>query len=398
MTHIRKLKKLFGKSNQSFFRNNPAAALHTFFRCLSNQLPIWPGGYDMKDIYERLRDRLDTLSTGFPSTEDGIEMDTLKTIFTPEDGELYLTLSQMPEKSTDIVEKIQKNANDTEKQLADMATKGLLFKLQQGQDTFYFTPPFTMGIMEFQVGKVGDEFAELTEAYYQSGFGKTLQANSTVLKRTIQINDEIVTQSPVIPYNNAKEIIDSEETIAIAPCVCREMGRINETGCAKPLEACISFGVIAEYYVQLGAGRFIEKEEAHRFLKQFDEAGLVIQVSNSQSPGSMCACCSCCCIMIRSLKMQSNPAERSGSNYYVENNPDECSGCEVCIERCQMDAMEIEDGIPFLKQDRCIGCGLCVTTCTTESLKLVLKQQDQIYKPPANDFEMYMKIQKERGL
>ncbi|MCP3930640.1 MAG: 4Fe-4S ferredoxin [Bacteroidetes bacterium] len=351
----------------------------------------------MNDIYLNLKKYLDNISTGFPDSESGIEIEILQKLFTQEDAKLYLAMSPFPEKPSDVAKRIKRDPLEIEKQLEKMAKKGLLFRMHNNNETSYLTPPFTMGIMEFQVGRMDEEFARMTEKYYNSGFGKTLQSNPTVLKRTIQINSQVAIQYPIVPYNDAIQIIEGQKKIAVADCVCRVMGELNGTDCKKPMETCLSFGNFAEYYVDNGAGRYIDKVEATKILKQSEETGLVVQVSNSQMPGSMCACCSCCCIMLKSLKMQPNPAASSGSNYFAENNAEECTGCEECLERCQMGAIKVDDGAAVINTKRCIGCGLCVTTCTSESLKLIQKQKDQIYLPPENDFGMYMEILKERG-
>ena len=350
----------------------------------------------MKAIYAGLKERLDHISTGFPDTESGIEIEILQKLFT-EEAKLFLALSPLPERPPNVAKRIDSDPLDTEKQLEEMAGKGLLFRMHDDNGTSYLTPPFTMGIMEFQVGRMDEEFARMTEKYYRSGFGKTLQSNPTVLKRTIQVNNRLVLQYPIVPYNDARKIIDGQAKIALADCVCRVMGKFNGTGCTKPLEACLSFGHFADYYVENNAGRYVAKDDAKRILKQSEETGLVVQVSNSRMPGSMCACCACCCIMLKSLKMQPNPAASSSSNYFAENTPEECTGCEECLERCQMGAVAIDDGKSVVNKERCIGCGLCVTTCPSKSLRLVRKPEDQLYFPPATDFEMYMEILKERG-
>ncbi len=351
----------------------------------------------MKDIYSSLKKHLNNLSTGFPETGSGVEIEILQKLFTEEDAELFLALSPLPEKSSDVAKRIDNDPLDTEKQLEKMAKKGLLFRIHNNNETSYLAPSFSMGIMEFQVGGMDEEYAGMMEKYYRSGFGKTLQSNPTILKRTIQVNSRLVLQHPITPYNDAIQIIEGQEKIAVVDCICRAMGELNGTGCTKPLEACLSFGSIADYYVENNAGRHVDKEEAKSILKQSDENGLVVQVTNSRMPGAMCACCSCCCIMLKSLKMRQNPAASSGSNYFAENNAGECEGCEKCLERCQMGAIEIEDGKSVIDRVRCIGCGLCVTTCPSESLKLMRKREDQLYLPPATDFEMNVEILKERG-
>ncbi len=351
----------------------------------------------MKDVYIKLKKHLDNCSTGFPDSASGIEFEILQKLFSVEDAELFLKLSPLPEKSSDIIKRINSDPGNTEKQLKEMAKKGLLFEIHNGNETRYLTPPFTMGIMEFQVNKIDKIFAEKTEKYFESVFGKTLQSNSTILKRTIQVNSALDIPHPIVPYNDALQIIDKQDKIALSECVCRVMGRINGTDCTKPLESCLNFGNVADYRVEYNAGRYVDKEEAKSILKESDNTGLVVMVSNSQMPGSMCACCSCCCIMLRSLKMQPNPAVSSGSNYFAEIDVVKCTGCGTCLKRCQMDAVKIEKEKAVLDNERCIGCGLCVSTCSSESLKLITKQNNQIYIPPVNDYEMYVEILKERG-
>lgn len=351
----------------------------------------------MENIYTALRERLDNISTGFPGTENGIELDILRKLFSREEAGLFLSLSPLPEKPVDIAGRLGQDPVELEQRLENMAGKGLLFRIHTEDGNCFLTPPFSMGILEFQIDRMDREFAEMAETYYGAGFGQTLQSNPTGLKRTIQVNRGLVVEYPVVPYNDAVHIIDSQETIVVADCVCRVMGEMNGAGCAKPREACLCFGWFADYYVENGTGRYIEKAEAKNILKQSEQAGLVVQVSNSQMPGSMCACCACCCIMLRSLKMQPSPAASSGSHYFAEIDMESCTGCETCLARCQMGAIEITDNTAGIDRGQCIGCGLCVSTCETESLRLRRKQEDEQYLPPATDFEMYLSIQKERG-
>ena len=51
------------------------------------------------DIYERLREFLDTLPTGFPATPTGVEIRILKKLFTPEEAELTMNLQSEPEEA-----------------------------------------------------------------------------------------------------------------------------------------------------------------------------------------------------------------------------------------------------------------------------------------------------------
>jgi heterodisulfide reductase subunit A-like polyferredoxin len=85
------------------------------------------------------------------------------------------------------------------------------------------------------------------------------------------------------------------------------------------------------------------------------------------------------------------------SNYFARVDDAECTGCETCLERCQMEAIEVDDGVAAIDLIRCIGCGLCVTTCPVDAIELVKKPEDELYHPPKTGAETYMKIMQERG-
>lgn len=63
-----------------------------------------------------------------------------------------------------------------------------------------------------------------------------------------------------------------------------------------------------------------------------------------------------------------------------------------------MDAITIIDETAWIDPKRCIGCGVCISECPTEALKFEQKDAEEQYDPPANLFETYMNIAKERGL
>ncbi len=352
----------------------------------------------MSEIYQQLRQRLDDLGTGFPATQNGVEISILKRMFTEEDARMFMMLTPMIEDAQSVAKRLELPVEQTAAHLEDMAVRGLLFRQKKGDLARYAAIPFVVGIFEFQLNRVDRKLAEDIEAYYQQALGKTFQAWSTPVLRTIPINREIVSEWPIAAYEDAMEIIDRQKTIAVAPCICRSMAAEIDKGCDKPLETCFLFGSHAAYYVDNAMGRYIDKEEARQIVAKNDEAGLVMQPFNSQSVGGMCSCCGCCCGMLRSLKLQDNPAEAVKSNYYAQVDQETCVGCETCVDRCQMEAIFMEDEKAHVEKNRCIGCGLCVTTCPTEAMSLVKKSEENLYLPPESGMETYIRIARERGV
>jgi ferredoxin len=145
-------------------------------------------------------------------------------------------------------------------------------------------------------------------------------------------------------------------------------------------------------------GRFITEEEALQIIDKCDEAGLVPQPFISQDAGGMCNCCGDCCGILRSIKLHPKPAERVLTNYYADVDPDACSACETCIDRCQMEAIKIGAAeVAEVDRDRCIGCGLCVTTCPSEALSLRSKPESERQVPPATAKDYMMQLASSRG-
>lgn len=351
----------------------------------------------MEKVYERLRERLDDLSAGYPATESGVEMRILRRLFTEEEAELFLKLSPLLEAPEQVSERLGLEAERTAALMERMAVKGLLFRLRKGDAVRYGALPFVVGILEHQVSSLDKELARDMEEYFESGFGKAIQSFKTPVMRSIPINRQVAVKWPIAPYEDVLEIIDKQDVIALAPCICRTWKKRVDKGCDKPVETCFIFGHYGHYYVENKMGRYISKEKAREVVKRSEEAGLVMQPFNSQKVGGMCSCCGDCCGMLRSLKKQPVPAASVQTNYFAEVNEEECAGCETCLDRCQMEAIGIVEGKAAINVDRCIGCGLCVTTCTTGALKLRKKPVEQLYEPPKSGAETYMRIAIERG-
>ena len=59
----------------------------------------------MDDVYDALREHLDNLPAGFPSTESGVEIRILKRLFTPAEAELAVHLRPKLEPAAVIAER-----------------------------------------------------------------------------------------------------------------------------------------------------------------------------------------------------------------------------------------------------------------------------------------------------
>ncbi|CAB1065402.1 Uncharacterized di-4Fe-4S ferredoxin domain-containing protein, Dalk_0169 type [Olavius sp. associated proteobacterium Delta 1] len=350
----------------------------------------------MNDVYEDLRKRLDDFASGYPTADSGVEIRILRELFTEDEAEFFLKLSPLLEAPEDVAKRLDRDPGETAELMESMAKKGLIFRLRKGDVARYGVVPFVPGIYDFQLATMGRGFAQDMQDYFEESLGRTIQGHKTPILRPIPINRELVVKWPIAPYEDVLKIIEEQVVIALAPCVCRIKNGLLNQSCGKPLETCFMFGSNAKYYVDNKMARFINKEEAKKIIKNNDEAGLVMQPFNAQKAGVMCSCCGDCCEMLASLKKQPVPAAAVKSNYFATVDADECTGCETCLDRCQMEAITREDDTAAIDLDRCIGCGLCVTTCPTEAAQLMKKAANEQYQPPESKAEVFMQLAIER--
>lgn len=349
------------------------------------------------NVYERLREHLDNLPVGFPKTESGVELRILKRLFTEEEAEMATHLTYNFETVEEIAQRINKSPKEIKPLLELLANKGLIFRSHKGGITKYRAEWFAIGIFEHQVKSMTKELAEDFEQYMDEALRDEFIATADPPQlRVIPIHSSFSPNMSVLPYENAREIIKKQSKIAVAPCICRLEKEVLDEGCDKPKEMCLIFSTGAYYYIENGYGREISTDEALEILDQAHETGLVCSPSNDQKGFVICNCCGCCCEILTNLKKLPKPSSLVASNYYAEVDANSCTGCETCLDRCQMEAITMEDSIAEINLDFCIGCGLCVTTCPSEALSLKRKDESEITVPPANAFELYREIGEKR--
>ena len=230
----------------------------------------------MATVYEKLRERLDMFPQGFAKTESGVELEVLQHLFTPDEAELMLDLKPLPEKLSAIALRTGKDEIELGKKLYDMSKRGLLMRWQApDKEMYYFLIPWAIGIFEFQLNRLNKENIELYERFYEEGMVPSWKNRKTGMVRVIPVQKEIEGKTEIQPYEKVSQIIESHTRFAVADCICRKIGKMQGHGCDKLMEACMSFGPAADFYIENGIGREITKEEAKQILEKAEEAGLI---------------------------------------------------------------------------------------------------------------------------
>jgi ferredoxin len=350
------------------------------------------------DVYSRLAHFLDNLPGGFPATESGVELKILRRLFTLEEAELAPHLTLLDEPAKVIAYRARKPAAEVTEMLAQMEKKGLVYaRHKEGREPTYMATQFVVGIYEFQLNKMDAELAALFDEYLPQVIDFDVWRQAPQI-RTIPVGESIDPGIEVLDYERAEQLVNAQSRFSVAPCICRQEKELLEERCDKPMESCMSFGTGADFYVRNGMGRYISKEEALGILALAEETGLVVQPGAAQKATFICTCCGCCCGVLTNLKRHPKPAEIAHTNFFAVHEDDRCDGCELCLDRCQMDALYLDDGIIQVDHNRCIGCGLCITTCPNEALVLQRKPQAELRPLPRTSLETHLKLGKTRGV
>jgi ferredoxin len=362
----------------------------------------------MSDLYDQLAMHLNKLPIPFPSTDTGIELEILRNWFNPQQAKIALKMNGFPEPVPTIAKRLNMTSEALDPVLAEMSRKGLIFRTikrnsKRSEDPIwlYSLVPLAEGLWEFHMhfashDEVKDEIRMVNE-YVEFFIDKAWFKTKTTQHRIIPISKSISVEMEIMQYDQAEIIIKSQTKIALMHCVCRKQARILGKTCNHPSEVCLAFGTGAYYFIENGWGREISQEEALAILNVGMESGLVLQPGNGQKTWSICMCCSCCCQLIKSLNRLEKPAQVAHTNFYAECNSDDCTACGLCVERCPMEAIELNDSV-VVNPDRCIGCGVCVAACDFDVMVLHQKKVHDRYSPPKDIVEMQKAIAKERGL
>ncbi len=351
---------------------------------------------EINGVYDDLLDHFNKMPVGLPKTHSRVEFQLLKLLFTKEEAQIATKLNFNPQKLKKIHRKLRNNnltIEELDKKLEGMYEKGTIIRVNNNGEKLYLLAPFVPGIYEFQLGRLTPELINIVFQYFKEAyFEKEYNVPGIPQLRTIPVEESVPFNLSIASYDTIREIINMSSEIGIMDCICRKAHDIIDDPCKKTdlRKTCMTFGSAAKMFHEKGDAEFITKEKAYDLIKDFEEAGLVPQPSNSQRPFVICNCCGCCCEVLTNQKSFDNPARLFASNFHAIINTELCSGCGVCEVRCNMDAISLNKGISEVDHDKCIGCGLCVSTCPENAIKLEHNMTEII--PPSNTKTTYIEI------
>lgn len=357
---------------------------------------------DAKDApYHQLQKLYARHPLGCPEHDLFIEI--LKFYFSPEEAHIasHMTWELEPEET--IALRAGLSLDDTALALTAMASRGYIRGLtrQDGVRVFRLLPlvpglyevPFTLQDPSPDLEKL----AAMWDRYYREGWGHELHGGKVQISRVLPPKD--MDKEQVLPYEDVVKVLEQQERLSVIPCACRSaLGRCDHT-----LEICLALsgpnrlrevaGQLPVYDPAHALGRPrarpISVDEAIHLVAKAEGEGLVHVAMNVQNePSYICACCRCCCALMRAVTELTIPFGVAPSSFWAVVEEDECNGCEACVDQCPVRAITIEDGVAQVNHDLCLGCGLCTHICPLESVHLE-RRDNNIFVPVADEREMY---------
>ena len=349
-----------------------------------------------EQVYRDLQQHLDKQAVGYPATKSGAEIRILKRFFNPEEAQLAMQLSYRPTSLEAIFESAQGSGisfSTMESMLDGMVKNGVIGHFEKEGKRYFYTIPFVVGMFEGQLKRLTPEFLSDVEQYTtDKAFGLAFLSTELSQMRTIPVEKSIAVEHHVTTYDHLVDIINGTDgPFVIHECICRKSAAMKGNPCKKTSrqETCMAFGDMAKNSIKNGAGRAINKQEALEIARLNEADGLIFQPSNTQKVDFVCACCGCCCGMLRMQKMLPKPVDFWATNYYASVDAKTCTGCGTCVDRCQVTAVSIDEklGASSVNLNRCIGCGNCVVTCPTGAMNLLKKEKEIV--PPQDSESLY---------
>ncbi|MHA1928486.1 MAG: ATP-binding protein [Candidatus Thorarchaeota archaeon] len=178
----------------------------------------------------------------------------------------------------------------------------------------------------------------------------------------------------VVTLEDSKKILELADPIVRVNCACRHMTRGIKDPC------CLAFGALAETVPKLA--RYVPDrgvdplhiDEAQEFVEKMDEGGRVHTVWFGPMPyiAALCSCELPECAATRVRTTYGLNALYKGE-YVAKLNFSKCTGCQICVTRCEFGALLFTDALnrPWIDQWKCFGCGLCATACPENAIEMV---------------------------
>lgn len=306
---------------------------------------------------------------GFPESEMMPQMFAF--VADIDDAKLMLAASP-PATVEELSEKTGFPVDKVKSMIDALFNKGLIFKSKKPDATRYYKVRHYMQFHDATVLTPGIDQAYLD--LWKKFEATELRTFHEMVKdrdfpqgmRVVPVNVTIEAQNQVMAFEDVKNMVEEAHAIAVTNCSCRTIHGITDV----PMEVCMQLNKAADYALERGTGRALTKPEAIEILKMCEEEGLVHCVENKYGLGHVI--CNCDNVGCGNWGHDRAYVKKftAPSRFKARVEPELCTSCETCMDRCFFDAITMEgpDDTALIDAEKCMGCGICVPTCPGEAI------------------------------
>ena len=355
----------------------------------------------------------------FPLPDADKLLPIMKAGFTPEEASLLTGIPVSGINLEELAEMKQMGPAELRLKLDVLAKKGAIFRIVEPDTIYYGLNDADNMLRRFNFFPgLEDErtkaMAPLANQYYYDSYDVWKHTHHKGL-RSLPIEGTIEDTRQILPYEEVAKVLDTKEYFCVTTCSCRHRKNMDPDSptCRHTTQNCLHFDGLGYYLVENDMGREITREEAHDILRQSAEEGLVHGLDNVQEGAdTVCNCCRCCCSFLEAYYKLGHAEGLVPSNYRACPNTELCIGDGLCVKRCPMEAIQLEDSpeaknrvtrvtdekgkvkelknktgkVAVINTELCIGCGVCAHKCPTNSL--ALERREVITHPPKDGHEL----------
>jgi Pyruvate/2-oxoacid:ferredoxin oxidoreductase delta subunit len=355
-----------------------------------------------EEILKQLQKRLHQNPVGLPEHPSVFEI--LSILFTEKEAEVGAKFPLV----LVTIEELQKvtglNKEELGGILKGMMKKGLVMTSKKKEETRYLLSPGMTGFFEFTFMRINESLplkrlAELMHSYRNTPeFVQEFFSLGTNRSRAYLYSDALPqVKSEILRFDEATEHIKKAGRGSLTKCYCRHEAWHLGQNCSAPIDdICMSLGYASDFLVEQGFARRASVNELLETLKKAEDLGLVHIGDNVlEQTTFICNCCGCCCGFLEGITKHHLKHAVTTTNYIARPDLEECNGCEICVDHCQIKAIRMEGDYPVMDEEFCLGCGVCAHFCPSEALKM--KEREKKVIPPKTYKDLMIRLMKEKG-
>ncbi|MDD5773060.1 MAG: 4Fe-4S binding protein [bacterium] len=358
-----------------------------------------------KDIYRELGQKIDGLTMRTPWNETFHEI--LKELYTMEEADVIVNMPFVLSDLNRILRVTKYEEAKLRGILESLCSKGLVMDLFIGGEYYYMISPLVIGFFEFTMMRMDGNYDPkkisrlffrymANRSFQDANFGKETKVSimRTIPHEEAFMPDEYV---EILDYEKAWSIIESSNKFSIGICSCRhEKSHIGRSKCVVPLDTCTSFGLAADYLIRRNLAKEVSKSEMLEHFARSKEMGLVLNADNvKNNVAFICQCCKCCCNLLLGVSKLGYANTIVTSNFISDIKEDKCTGCGLCVKKCPVNAIKMDQKIPKIDKSICLGCGVCALKCNAKAVRLISRGKRLL--TPETTFERVILTGLEKG-